>query len=160
MPDETGTEATRSDAPSGSDVPFDDTPDDAVDVSGEEEDANEKAEMNPQGSEDAADPRDEASAPEELKLVVSIRGGRATIGAQRPSCDPHIESFDDRDLSGLAQEILAVADRARARWEEAPKLPAYSRPAPPASRRSRRRQGTAQAPNADGETQQQTLRLF
>ena len=76
--------------------------------------------------------------PEDLKVVVSIKGGRATIGVQRPSSDPHIESFDDAELSGLAQEVTAVIERARARWEDEPKHPAHERPAPPARRRNRR----------------------
>ena len=113
-----------------------------------------------QGYDDAGE---QAASPEELKVVVSIKGGRATIGVQRPSSDPHIESFDDHDLSGLAQEVPAVIERARARWEEAPKHPAYERPAPPARRRNRRGQGPTQASTAEGEAaeaQQQTLRLF
>ena len=84
---------------------------------------------------------------------------------QQPSSDPHIETFDDHDLPALAQEVTAVTERARARWEEAPKHPAYERPAPPAKRRNnRRQQGAATNANAAGaaeqEEAQQTLRLF
>ena len=57
---------------------------------------------------------------------MSIKGGRATIGVQQPSSDPYIESFDDRDLSGLTQEALAVVKRARAKWEDEPKYPTHS----------------------------------
>ena len=74
---------------------------------------------------------EETEASEDLKVVVSIKGGRATIGVQRPSSDPHIESFDDHDLPGLTQEVSAVIERARVRWEESPNHPAYERPAPP-----------------------------
>ena len=94
---------------------------------------------------------------------MSIKGGRATIGVQRPSSDPHIESFDDRDLSGLTQEVPAVIERARARWEDEPKHPAHARPAPPARRRTRRQQGSAQAGAAEGgadQPQPETPRLF
>ena len=73
------------------------------------------------------------------------------VRVQQPSSDPHIESFDDHDLSGLGQEVPAVIERARASWEEAPKHPAYGRPAPPARRRNRREQGSAQASTAEGE---------
>ena len=75
---------------------------------------------------------------------------------------PHIETFGtwrDRVDDG----VPAVIERARARWEETPKHPAYERPAPPARRRGRRQQGTAQdatAETQEAETQQQTLRLF
>ena len=95
---------------------------------------------------------------------MSIKGGRATIGVQRPASDPHIESFDDADLSGLTHELPAVIERARARWEDEPKHPAHERLAPPARRRNRREQGAAQAEAAEGEAEQQqqpeTLRLF
>ena len=102
-------------------------------------------------------------SPEDLKVVVSIKGGRATIGVQRPASDPHIETFDDGDLAGLTQEVSAVIERARAKWEEAPKHPAHVKPAPPARRQPRRGQGAAQAGAAEGGADQQQpemLRLF
>ena len=55
---------------------------------------------------DSNDAGEEAGAPEDLKVVVSIKGGRATIGVQQPSSDPYMESFDAGDLAGLAQEVL------------------------------------------------------
>ena len=120
-----------------------------------------EAEKTPQGSDDA---EEGAASTDDLKVVVSIKGGRATIGVQKPSSDPHIETFEGHDLSGLAEEVPAVTERAKAKWEDTPKHPAYERPAPPAKRRPRRQQGTAQAADAEGETaqeeQQQTLRLF
>ena len=99
----------------------------------------------------------------DLKVVVSIKDGRATIGVQQPSSDPHIESFEDLDESGLTLEVPAVVERARARWEETPKHPAHVRPAPPGRRRTRRGQDSAQAEAAQGTAEQQqpeTLRLF
>ena len=160
MPDETGTETTRSDAPSADESLFGDAADDKAVAVIEEEDSKTETAQDGQGSDDA---EEQASPTDDLKVVVSIKGGRATIGVQRPSADPHIESFDDRDLSGLTQEVLAVTVRARARWEDEPKYPAHERPAPPAKRRNRRQQGAAQASTAEGGTDEQqpeTLRLF
>ena len=159
MPDETGTETTRSNAPSADESLFGDAADDTEAAVADEQDANEETEQDRQDSDDA---EDRADTLEELKVVVSIKGGRATIGVQRPSSDPHIETFDDPDLSGLTQEVLAVVERARAKWEDEPKYPAHERSAPPARRRPRRGQGSAQAGAAEGgaEQQQQTLRLF
>ena len=157
MPDENGTEATRSDAPSAGENLFADAADDAAN----EQDASEETEQEPQGSDDAGD---EAGQPEDLKVVVSIKGDRATIGVQRPSSDPHIETFDNPDLAGLTQEVAAVVERARARWGDAPKHPAHERPAPPARSRPRRRQGSTQGETAEGvadeQPQPETLRLF
>ena len=165
MPDEVGTEATRSDAPSADDSLFGDAADDTEAAVADEQDANEETAQEAQGSDDASeqDAGDDTGASEDLKIVVSIKGGRATIGVQRPSSDPHIEIFDDWDLAGLTQEVSAVIERARAKWEEEPKYPAHERPAPPARRRTRRSQGAAQDGAAEGETEQQqpeTLRLF
>ena len=89
----------------------------------DEQDANEETEKEPEGSDDA---EEQAGSPEDLKVVVSIKGGRATIGMQRPASDPHIESFDEHDLSELTQEALAVVERARAKWEDEPKHPAHA----------------------------------
>ena len=160
MPDEVGTETTRSDAPSADDSLFGDAVDNTAAAVVEEQDANKEAEQESQGSDDAGE---QDGPPEEMKVVVSIKGGRATIGVQRPSADPHIESFDDPDLSGLTQEALAVVERARAKWEDDPRHPAHVRPAPPARRRARRGQGATQAGAAGEEVAQQqpeTLRLF
>ena len=160
MPDETGTEATREDALSADVSLFGDAPDDAAAAVADQQDANEATAQDPQGSDGA---EEQAGSPEDLKVVVSIKGGRATIGVQQPSSDPHIESFDDHDLSGLTQEALAVVERARAKWEDDPKYPAHERPAPPARRQPRRGQVPAQAVAAEGGADQQqpeTLRLF
>ena len=160
MPDETGTEISCSNAPSAEDVLFGDDVDDASAHAVEDEDPEGETEQDSEGPDDTAE---QAAPPEELKVVVSIRGDRATIGVQQPSSDQHIESFDDLDLAGLAQEVLAVIERAKARWEDEPRYPAHERPAPPARRRTRREQGSAQAPTAEGEADQQqpeTLRLF
>ena len=157
MPDENGTETTRSDAPSADESLFGEA---AEDAAADEQDANEETAEDSPGADDAGE---QAGQQEDLKVVVSIKGGRATIGVQRTSSDPHIETFDDRDLAGLTQEALAVVERARARWEDEPKYPAHVRPAPPARRRNRRQQGSAQeATTGPGEAQaqQQTLRLF
>ena len=165
MPDETGTEATRSDAPSADESLFGDAADDTAAAVADEQDANEEVAEDPQGSDDAEEQAagDETGSSEDLKVVVSIKGGRATIGVQRPSSDPHIESFDDPDLAGLTQEVPAVIERARAKWEDEPKYPAHERLAPPARRQTRRGQGAAQAGAAEGGADQQqpeTLRLF
>ena len=164
MPDEIGKEVTRAYTLQGDNSlsgGATDKADYAPDVVVKKETAQEA-----QGAADAGDkPAAEAnaSAPENLKVVVSIKGGRATIGVQRPSSDPHVESFDDMDLSGLAQEVPAVTERARAKWQETPKHPAYARPAPPPRRRNRRQQGAAQDATNRAEAdqaQQQTLKLF
>ena len=159
MPKEVGKEATRSDAPSADDALFGDATDGPAAAVAEEPDADRQTAQDPQGSDNA-----EADTPQEgLKVVVSIKGGRATIGVQQSSSDPHIEAFDGLDEAEVTTEVPAVIERARARWEETPKYPAYERPTSQARSRNRRQQGAAQDSNAKGAAereQQQTLRLF
>ena len=160
MPDEVGVETTRSDAPSADESPFADAADGTeAAVAGEQYTGEETAEET-QGPDHAGE---QAGPPDDLKVVVSLKGGRATIGVQQPASDPHIESFDDRDLSGLTQEVPAVIGRARARWEDELRYPAHARPAPSARRQPRRSQAAAQAAAAGegaGQQQPETLRLF
>ena len=77
MSDETGTEATRSDAPSVDESLFGDAADDAAAAVADEQDANGETAEDLQGPDVA---EEEAGQPEDLKVVVSIKGGRATIG--------------------------------------------------------------------------------
>ena len=172
MSDEVGTEATRSDLPSADESLFGDAADDRAAPVVREEDSNDAVSDEPEGGGETAQGEqgtgdadeqaagEETEASEDLKVVVSIKGGRATIGVQQPSSDPHIETFDDLDVSGLTQEVPAVIERARARWEDAPKHPAYARPAPPARRRNRRGQEASTETSEETQAQQQTLRLF
>ena len=102
-----------------------------------------------------------SDAADELKLVVSIRAGRSTIGVQRPASDPHLESDDALDLTTLLERIPGVLERAQARWREAPRHPGYARPASPTTRTGRSgRRGQAAAVDSGTAAQQQTLQLF
>ena len=151
MADETGTVTTRSDAPSADESLFGDAAEGTSVGAADEQDAKEETAEAPEGSEDAGE---QAGPPQDLKVILSIKEGRAIIGVQRPSSDPHIESFDDPDLLGLTRVTLAVVERARSKWEDEPKYPTHVRPAPPARRQNRRGQGSAQTGAADAGTEQ------
>ena len=162
MLDKNETQASRSDALSAYESIFGDSAVEPTDAEAEDQDTKNNTGQDKEDS-DAAERQargDETGHPEELKVVMSIKGDGATIGVQRPSSDPHIESFDDPDLTGLAGELLAVLERARAGWEDSPRYPAYARPAPPTRRRSRREEGSAQDSAAEGEAAQQQPRMF
>ena len=187
MNDYAGTESHSPDVVSAEEFLFggvtgetaDDAPDEgdgeppareATDAAGELEPAGEPdGDTHTAEEPDAADDAGEQPTPSEtensreLKVVLTIRGSRATIGVQQPSADPHIESFDDPDLFGLAEEFPAVVARAKARWEEDPRYPTYVKPAPPARRQRRREQAPVEAATKEGETEEpqaETLRLF
>ena len=177
MTDETGTEIRSPDVANveeflfgaaAGDAPADDAPGGVAEELPAGDETGHAGDLETAGEPDADGDTREQTAPaepeasEELKVVLSIRGGRATIGVQRPSSDPHIEAFDDADLFELADEFPAVVARARARWEEEPMHPAYEKPAPPARRQRRREPAAAETATDESETEQQpeTLRLF
>ena len=165
MPDENGTETVRPDALSADDALFGDASDKTDDADAARAEGQDVGGNSEQDAQDAAIPEDkvdveaETDATQELKVVVSIKGSRAVIGVKQPSSDPHIESFDGHDLPELVQEVAAVAERAKAKWEETPKHPAYEKPAPSARRRSQRQQEATSETETE-QTQQQTLNLF
>lgn len=102
---------------------------------------------------------------QELKVVLTIRGEIATIGVQRPLCDPFLVSFpgDAATLENLVGHLPGVVARAVARWGETPLYPKYDRPAPPpaAPRPARTTQGRPAAPQQTTQREaEQTLRLF
>ena len=161
MPEGIGTEVTLSASQEAYESLFGESPEaDAEDVEIRDPDGEVvKDSRSPEHCEDGASP-----PAEELKVVLSIKGGRAIIGVQQPSFDPHIESFEDKDLSGLVHEVLAVTERARAKWDDEPRHPAYTKPAPPPKRQSRRaQQGSAEASTPEDATDQpqpEALKLF
>lgn len=99
----------------------------------------------------------------DLKVVLSIRGDKASIGVQRPLCDPFIETFQAAGFSEeLVQEIPGVIARAVARWQETPQFPKYDRPAPPPTpaqpRAARRRQPAQTVPAPAPEPEERAIR--
>ena len=163
MIDENVTTDTQPDGLEAAEILFGDTVGSAAAADADAEECMAEESQHSQGSDADEEPVAGDEPQEELKVVLSLKGNRATIGVQRPSADPHIESFDVQELSELVHEVTAVTERARDRWEEQPKHPAYERPAPPARRRGRRQQEPAQAATAEEESEQEqpeTLRLF
>lgn len=162
MLDELEPRTSRADAPEVVPCGCANAPRDAV-AADTEPTETEPTETAPAAS---AEPETEATppdGPEELKLVVSIRAGRSTIGVQRPASDPHLESDDALDLTTLLGRIPGVLERAQVRWRDAPRHPGYARPAPPPRRGGRRGQASTSASDDESETaaaQQQTLQLF
>ena len=92
----------------------------------------------------------------EQVIVLGAAGGGATD-------DVLYGDVTYREISGIVQEVPTVVERASARWDEAPKYPAYARPAPSTRRRPPRDQGSAQASATEGgaaQDQPETLKLF
>ncbi len=99
-----------------------------------------------------------APPPEYLRVIITLRDGRGSIGLQRFGCDPFLTTTPDADLpNALARvpELLAAADGV---WQERRQNPKYIRPAPaprpPATPRAAR---TAPAPAAPAGPTQNNL---
>lgn len=79
----------------------------------------------------------------DLKLVISLKGGRASVGVQAPECDPLFFGIEG-DLGVVLNGVPGFVEEARRRWEtnklnpecETP-LPSQAAPPAPAAPRSR-----------------------
>jgi hypothetical protein len=73
----------------------------------------------------------------ELKLVISLKGDRASVGVQAPECDPLFFGIEG-DLGTVLSGVPGFVEEARRRWEtnklypecESP-LPSQAKPAAP-----------------------------
>ena len=85
MTDEIGTETTLPDALSVAESLFGDGPDNEAAAVAEDQEANEETGQDRQGPDGV---EEQAGAQEELKVVLSIKGDRATIGVQATFVGP------------------------------------------------------------------------
>jgi hypothetical protein len=100
-----------------------------------------------------------------LKVVIHLRGDRASIGVHRPNTDPWIRIVQDVDLEEALAQAPSVLAEAAVHWAEHPRFPEYQRPpAPPATPRvTRPRAGQTapvRTPAAPQEPQVQAPRMF
>ena len=83
------------------------------------------------GAEEEASPAAAPPPPEYLRVIITLRDGRGSIGVQRFGCDPYMATMTDAELANalaLVPELLAAADGI---WQERRQNPKYTRPAPP-----------------------------
>ena len=63
-----------------------------------------------------------------LKVVLLLGDGHARIGVQEEDTDPVMETVEAGDLDEALGAVPAVLNRARGRWEESRRNPAYQGP--------------------------------
>ena len=59
---------------------------------------------------------------EELKVVITLKGERGTIGIQAPDCDPVFSLFEG-SLGQALERVPGLVSEARERWEQNPQYP-------------------------------------
>ena len=84
---------------------------------------------------------------EELKVVITLKGERGTIGIQAPDCDPVFSLFEG-GLEQALERVPGLVSEARERWGQSPRYPKTkheltppqpARPAQPAPVQTRQR---------------------
>ncbi len=77
---------------------------------------------------------------DELKVVISLKGDKASVGVQMPECDPVLFSLEG-DLKTALKAVPKFVEEAKTRWETSklnPKcetpLPSQAKPAAAPSR--------------------------
>ena len=72
----------------------------------------------------------EAPPDDQVKIVVTYKGGKGMVGVSKPDCDP-VFSRIEGDLAEVIASVSRLVDQARATWETNPKYPKADLPAPP-----------------------------
>lgn len=70
---------------------------------------------------------------EDLKVVLHLTGNQALLGVQEKGTDPVLERLEAATLEEALGSVPAVLHRARERWAETPRNPAYEAPPAPPS---------------------------
>ena len=66
---------------------------------------------------------------DELKLVIVLKGDKASVGVQAPECDPALFSFQG-DLRATLKAVPGFVAEAKTRWETSKLNPKCETPLP------------------------------
>jgi hypothetical protein len=94
------------------------------------EDPTRAAEINV-GQGEAIPPKEVMALTEALKIVITLKDGRGSIGVQRAGCDPFLLPLPDASLANTIARLPDALVEADARWRAQRQYPKYTRPAPP-----------------------------
>lgn len=83
---------------------------------------------------------------EEVKIVITLKEQAASVGVQKPECDP-VFSRVEGDLLAVLESIPGLVEEAQRSWDSNPRNPKcetdLTPPSPPATQRSSQRQAQA-----------------
>ena len=87
--------------------------------------------------------------PEELKMVLHVKDGRANAAVWRSGADPHLETFPETsNLEDLLPKLPGMIERANSRWAESPMRPSYKPAKAPRKKARAKSQTGATQPGA------------
>ncbi len=66
---------------------------------------------------------------DELKIVLSLKGDKASVGVQAPECDPVFRTLEG-DLGAALRAVPKLVEEARTRWETTKLNPKCETPLP------------------------------
>ncbi|GAI91295.1 unnamed protein product [marine sediment metagenome] len=83
---------------------------------------------------------------EEVKIVITLKGQTASIGVQKPDCDPFFSRVEG-DLPAVLESVPGLVEEAQRSWDSNPRYPKCETPltpqSPPITQRSTQRQPQA-----------------
>ena len=152
-------ETEEPDEPAAEELHHDESGNDQPNTAETQEDVNGKPEASAAEEENAegqTEGQDEES--EELKMVVRVKDGRASVAVWRSGADPHMETFPETDnLEDLLSKLPGMIERANSRWDESPMRPKYKpQRAPKKKKETSSRPTPAPAPTQQLDLQTET----
>ena len=86
---------------------------------------------------------------EEVKIVITLKGHTASIGVQKPDCDPAFSTVEG-DLPAVLETIPGLVEEAQRNWQSSPRNPKcetpLTPPSPPTTRAGQQRSPQNQPP--------------
>jgi hypothetical protein len=97
---------------------------------------------------------------DELKIVISLKGNKASVGVQAAECDPAFFGLEG-DLSAALTAVPGFVEQARTHWQTAKRHPKCASPLPSQSQPAPRTaaQRPAARPSQTREQLQPSMRL-
>jgi len=87
------------------------------------------AEIEAEANVEEADISVDTVAPMELKVIVTLKGDRGSIGISAPQCDPVFTIFEG-GLQTALERLPGLVEEARSRWAQSPRYPKCQAPLP------------------------------
>jgi len=66
----------------------------------------------------------------EIKVVISLKDSRGSVGVQAPGCDPILTTLEG-DLGVALERVPDLVQQAQERWAESARYPKADMPKPP-----------------------------
>jgi hypothetical protein len=90
----------------------------------------------------------------QVKIVILLKEGKASVGVQSPGCDPHI-SIVEGGIEQALERVPSLVEQAQGKWAQSPQNPKSDIVTPPPSLPPSRTPSPASSPKKTAQDKDQ-----